>query len=258
MYRTLKFKDSEEGEKDDFFDWRTLTVVGSWYNDKAEEIQNYYVDCQSKFSSSKLEGRETALQHELVHFMDAIDDLNTLKVCEKIREELTDIIKSKNTVEELKMPNAKPKKNCSESEEEEEEEEEIEEEGDCDDSVQTEQVVKLLRTLYDNGGEMWAMYGILFIPDARSEDNENSDDSGSEDSIKGEFYYDPINEAVMNAEALQVVRTGHARFKNEDHIDPHDDETPSTIKVLEALNEKIGIYGFYFSEGERLRKLIGK
>ena len=90
---------------------------------------------------------------------------------------------------------------------------------------------------------MWAMYGVCIC-----EDKQNPG--------KYTLYYDPINEAVANAEALQVVRTGHARFRNEDYIDPDNEESPLEIKVLEALSKKIGIYNFYFSKGKKLRELI--
>ena len=227
LYRTLKFKDAEEGCS---FDWRTLSVIGNW--DEAEEIQNYYVNVQNKFLDCDDKNQTTPLQHELMHFMDAVDDLNRLKVCEKISEELVDIIKTDGITCKLGIQNVKPKKSCSDSEEEDSEE---------DDRC----ITKLLRKLYDNGGEMWAMYGVCIC-----EDKQNP----------GEYtlYYDPINEAVANAEALQVVRTGHARFNNENHIDPDDEKSPSEIEVLEKLSKKIGIYNFYFNEGEKLRELIGK
>ena len=206
LYRTLKFKDAG---KSCSFDWRTLSVMGNW--DEAEEIQNYHVNDRNEFSDYNDENQTTGLQHELMHFMNAIDDLNRLKACEKISEQITDIIKDTKRFEK--------------------------------DFEQPETAQKIIQKLYDNGAEMWAMYGVCIC-----EDKQNPG--------KYTLYYDPINEAVANAEALQVVRTGHARFKNENHIDPDDKKSPSEIEVLEALNEKIGVYNFYFSEGETLRKLI--
>lgn len=40
-----------------------------------------------------------------------------------------------------------------------------------------------------------------------------------------------------------------------EHIIPDKEETPLCIKVLD---EKIGIYRFYFDKGEKLRELIDK
>ena len=231
LYRTLKFKDAEKGC---FFDWRTLSVIGNW--DEEEKIQNYHANDQSEFSDCDDKNQTTPLQHELMHFMNAIDDLNRLKACEKISEELVDIIKTDGIARKLGIQIVKPEKDCSDSEEEESKEEESKEKKDYGDRC----ITKLLRKLYDNGGEMWAMYGVCIC-----EDKQNPG--------KYTLYYDPINEAVANADALQVVRTGHARFKNEDYIDPNNEESPLEIKVLEALSKKIGIYNFYFSKGKLVR-----
>ena len=226
LYRTLKFKDGEKGCS---FDWRTLSVMGNWdeEEEEEEEIQNYHVNDRNEFLDCNVENRTTPLQHELMHFMNAIDDLNRLKACEKISKKLVGIIKTDGIACKLEIQIVKPK------------EEESKEEGDYGDRC----ITKLLRKLYDNGGEMWAMYGVCIC-----EDKQNPG--------KYILYYDPINEAFANAKALGVVRTGHARFKKENHIDSDNEESPSEIEVLEALNKKIGIYNFYFSEGKKLRKLV--
>ena len=244
LYRTLKFKDAEEGC---FFDWRTLSVMGKW--DEEEEIQNYYANDRNEFSDCDDKNQTTPLQHELMHFMDAIDDLNRLKVCEKISKELVDIIKTDGIARKLGIQIVKPEEDCSDSEEEESKEEESKEEESKEEESKKEEdygdrcITKLLRKLYDNGGEMWAMYGVCIC-----EDKQNPG--------KYTLYYDPINEAVANAEVLQVVRTGHARFKKENPIDRDNENSPSEIEVLKKLDEKIGIYNFYFSKGKKLRKLI--
>jgi len=271
LYRALKFKNAEAGC---FFDWRTLSVIGNW--DEEEKIQNYHANDQSEFSDCDDKNQTTPLQHELMHFMNAIDDLSRLKACEKISEKLVDnIIKTNGITYKLEIQTVKPEEDCLDSEEEEEGEKLVDTiktngiarklgiqivkpEKDCSDSEEEESkeeeskekkdygdrcITKLLRKLYDNGGEMWAMYGVCIC-----EDKQNPG--------KYTLYYDPINEAVANAEALQVVRTGHAWFKNEDPIDPDDEESPLEIEVLKELDKKIGIYNFYFSKGETLRELI--
>ena len=135
---------------------------------------------------------------------------------------------------------------------------------------------------YDNNHEMWTMYGILFTPavsdDEDSEDGENSDESDSEDSriIKGDFYYDPINEAVSNAECkffgkansggdpfkkMKLVRTGHTPIEKPCYKECLDkfskaieDSKKERVEAIEILAKKKNIYGFYFNE--TLRDLI--
>ena len=130
--------------------------------------------------------------------------------------------------------------------------------------------------LYDDNHEMWTMYGILFTPAVSdgedSEDSENSDESDSENSriIKGEFYYDPINEAVSNAECkffgkankggdsfkkMKLVRTGHIFLEkpcNEKCVDmivqAIENSKKKRVEAIEILAKKKNIYGFYFDE----------
>ena len=202
LFHTLKFKDGDEGCS---FDRDACSITGQWDDD--EVIENYYIDNESELLKSECKNWQTPLQHELMHFMNALYDFDISKESEKIKEQLTGIIKIKVDLEQQ----------------------------------------KIIRELYDNGAEMWTMYGIFICEDNR---------------IPGKYilYYDPINEAVANAQntytydgSIQVVRTGHDRFKKED-----DDESSSKIDVLKELDKEIGIYNFYFDKGEKLRELIYK
>ena len=118
--------------------------------------------------------------------------------------------------------------------------------------------------VYHNHYEMLAMYGILYVPNSENKD-------------KGEFYYDPINEAVADGEKKilvtieeekseesdiygdledirsssvywlseheeRLVRTGHGDLKNSD------------VPYLKKLNKTVGMYSFYFNE--KLRDFI--
>ncbi len=120
-------------------------------------------------------------------------------------------------------------------------------EGDLKSKIK--ELKRVLCGLYDNNHEMWTMYGILFTPAVSDgEDSEESD-------IKGDFYYDPINEAVSNAECkffgkankggdsfkkMKLVRTGHLSIdKNWDN---------ARVEAIEILAKKKNIYGFYFDE----------
>jgi hypothetical protein len=115
-----------------------------------------------------------------------------------------------------------------------------------------EKLEETLGNLYDDGVETWTMYGILICEDKQEQQEQ-----------KYEFYYDPINEAVADSECKiiggwekQVVRTGHGIVDGGEHIIiPNKEETPLCIKVLD---EKIGIYQFYFEKGDKLRELIDK
>ena len=60
---------------------------------------------------------------------------------------------------------------------------------------------------------------------------------------------------IINGEKRQVVRTGHTDGIGEEYIDPDDETSSLAIKVLD---KKIGIYQFYFDNGEGLRELIDK
>ena len=91
--------------------------------------------------------------------------------------------------------------------------------------------VKLPHKIYDVTGDMLCMYGIIW------------------DADKDTFYYDPINEAVANAECKifkgkmqKLVRTGHGIIKN--------------AEFLSKLNRDVNIYGFYFDG--KLRNLISE
>ena len=246
-----------------------------------EQRDMYYVDADGKFFDRNLgdEGKVenglekySALHHELIHFMNdcCIHD------SEQFREWNKDAIEAKNMGLRLSCDDFKEKldkdkdissedvfdfhKSCCE-------EPEwacricIGKEGGLTSKVK--EFKKTLCDLYDNNHEMWTMYGILFTPAVSdgedSEDGENSDeDSGI---IKGKFYYDPINEAVSNAECkffgkansggdpfkkMKLVRTGHTLIDK--------DWNKAIVGVIEKLAKKKNIYGFY--SDEELRDLI--
>ena len=112
-------------------------------------------------------------------------------------------------------------------------------------------VTFVLERLYDDSHEMWAMYGILYVPD-------------TENKSKGEFYYDPINEAVSNGEYKILAKKERKRdggeivdllvekWKSLVRIGHYVD--PRQVSCVKKLNAEKGIYSFYF--GEKLRNLI--
>lgn len=62
-----------------------------------------------------------------------------------------------------------------------------------------------------------------------------------------DVFYDPINEAVVNAECT-IFQGGNRKFVRTGHSTVHDAE------LLSKLNRDMDIYGFYFDE--KLRDLI--
>ena len=257
-----------------------------------EKCDMYYVDADGKFFDRKLgdEGeiqdkleKYSALHHELIHFMndccihdskqfrewnkDAIEAKNMgLKLsCDDFKEKIDDKnIPYENVFDFHRCCCEEPdaacrpcrlKKGCL--------------------KTKVEEFKKTLCDLYDNNHEMWTMYGILFTPAVSdgedSEDGENSDeDSGI---IKGDFYYDPINEAVSNAECkffgkaekggdpfkkMRLVRTGHTLIEkpcNEKCVDlvvqAMENSKKERVEAIEKLAKKKNIYGFYFNKERR-------
>ena len=249
-----------------------------------EECDMYYVNADGEFFDRKLgdEGviqddleKYSALHYELIHFMNdcCIHD------GEQFREWNKDAIETKKMGLQLSCDDFKEKidsaedipyenvfdfhKSCCE-----------EPKWACricigKEAWLTSKVKEFKETLcdlYDNDYEMWTMCGILFTPaesdSEDSEDGENSDESDSEDrkTVKGEFYYDPINEAVSDAECkffgkagngvhpfkkMELVRTGHILI---------DKDCNKEREAIEILAKKKNIYGFYFDE--KLRNWI--
>ena len=113
-----------------------------------------------------------------------------------------------------------------------------------------------MKYVYENVLEAWSMYGIVIMAIGNG---------------GFEIYYDPINEAISNAESIPLgiglewnddgdvsfhihekfVRTGHfsTTAEQRDSVDYEQ-----VIHCLEDMNEKKGIYKFYFDE--KLRNLI--
>ena len=96
----------------------------------------------------------------------------------------------------------------------------------CDDMAPSG---RLPHKIYDVTSDMLCMYGIIW------------------DANEDAFYYDPINEAIADAECKifdgkkqKLVRTGHGTIRN--------------AEFLSKLNRDWNIYGFYFDE--KLRELI--
>ena len=244
LYRALKLEDDDESCA---FVPETLSIG---LKKKREEIKNYHVNSSGKFSAFKGD-RYGSLLHELMHFMNRIDSFDGSKesVDINLRTCSTDIIKDTGVVSKLKFSKEDiyPKKEKKENEEDEEEDNGEFTDDELDDI--RSKLEETLGNLYDDACETWTMYGIFIYQDKQHPG-------------KYEFYYDPINEAVadaeckiINGEERQVVRTGHTGGIGEEYIDPDDETSSLAIKVLD---KKIGIYQFYFDNGERLRKLIYK
>ncbi len=249
LYRALKLKNDDE------FCTFVSETLSIGLMKETEKIGNYHVNSSGKFSAFTGD-RYGSLLHELMHFMNAIDcfeaaenapNISLLTFKSKIIENIEVVSKLKFSKEDIY-----PKKEKKESEEEEEENEEATQKSNEElDNEKLEDIrnelEKTLGILYDNACEVWTMYGIFICKDKQPGEYE--------------FYYDPINEAVSDAECKiigearkQVVRTGHCQFvgTEEEHIDPESSLT------IEVLNKKVGIYQFYFDKGEDLRKLIDK
>ena len=247
-----------------------------------EKSDMYYVDADGKFFDRNLgdEGKVendlekySALHHELIHFMNdcCIHDSEQFREWNKgeietkkmgLRLSCDDFKEKKDNDEDIPYDNVfdfhgccceDPKWACKTC---------TGKEGCLKSKVK--EFKRTLCDLYDNNHEMWTMYGILFTPavsdDEDSEDGENSDENDSEDSgiIKGDFYYDPINEAVSNAECkffgkansggdsfkkMKLVRTGHIWIKK--------NWNEALVGAIEILAKKKNIYEFYFVEALR-------
>ena len=244
LFRALKL---ENGDKSCVFVQETLSIG---LRKETEKIENYHVNSSGKFSAFTGD-RYGSLLHELMHFMNAIDCFEAAENAPNISllTFKSEIIANTGVVSKLKFSKEDiyPKKEKKENEEEEEREEsdkELDDEklGDIRDKLE-----ETLGYLYNNACEAWTMYGIFIRKDKQN-------------PRKYEFYYDPINEAdadveckIINGEKRRVIRTGHFMFDDGNRIDPDDETSPLTIGVL---NKKIGIYQFYFDEGETLRNLI--
>ena len=247
LYRALKLHD------DDNFCVFILETLSIGLRKETEKIENYHVNRQGEFSAFT-RNQYGSLLHELMHFMNAIDCFEAAENAPNIS--LSEIIEKTGVVSNLKFSKEDiyPKEQKKKSEEEEEEEEREESDKELDDEKLEDirkQCENTLGRLYDNGVETWTMYGIFIC-----QDKENPE--------KYEFYYDPINEAVadaeckiINGEQKKVVRTGHCMFSEEDRVDPDDDDETSLLTV-EVLSKKIGVYQFYFNKGKKLRDLIDK
>ena len=197
----------------------------------AKDPQKYYwVDTEGELltkttgdeaiDTNETEDEEcSSLHHELLHFMNDI----CWSTQEKIKAE--DIFKKNNTLLA-----------------------QLEKEFD------EYNVTFVLGELYDDSHEMWAMYGILYVPD-------------TENKGKGEFYYDPINEADSDGECKILVtrETDFVRDEGEvyslvEHEEPlvrtgHGISTSeNNIACIKELNEKKKIYSFYFNK--KLREWI--
>lgn len=277
LFRTLRLINGQGG-----FGIEKFELAVDWGMKKCDM---YYVDADGKFFDRKLgdEGetqddleKYSALHHELIHFMNdcCIHDseqfrewnkgeIETKKMglrlsCDDFKEKIDadEDIPYENVFDFHKSCCEEPKWACRTCKGKE---------GCLKSKVK--EFKKTLCDLYDNNHEMWTMYGILFTPAVSdgedSEDGENSDESDSEDSgiIKGDFYYDPINEAVSNAECkffgkankrgdpfkkMKLVRTGHTLID--------EDWDKAIVGVIEKLAKKKNIYGFYFDK--ELRDLI--
>ena len=158
-----------------------------------------------------------SLHHELLHFMNDI----CWSTQEKIKAK--DIFKKNNTLLQ-----------------------QLEDEFDEEFQEDNESVTSILENVYDDSAEMWTMYGILYVPNAENED-------------EGEFYYDPINEAVSNGEYKILAKKERERDGGEivDLLVEHEarlvrtghcDMTKNEVPYVKKLNEKWGIYSFFFNE----------
>ena len=219
LYRALKLVNDDE------FCNFTAATLSIGLRTKAVNFENYHIYSNGSYFDFKSD-RYSSLLHELMHFMNAIDCFETadggevsLDICK------TGIIKNTKVVSKLELS---------------EEEIDLEDSEEYDKKLEDvrHNLAETLGRLYAGNLETWTMYGIFIC-------------KGKQNPLKYEFYYDPLNEAVADSECKiicrkkkQVVRTGHSIFSDKEGI--------------ETLNEKIGIYDFYFRENETLRELIGK
>ena len=245
LYRALKLEEDDDGG---VFVSQTLSIGLTSLTKEPKEDKNYHVNSSGKFSAFKGD-RYGALLHELMHFMNHIDCFEAAENAPNIR-----LHTSKNIQKNIEVVVSKLEFSRGDiyKKEDEEDEEATNAESDGEfikdklDDIRSK-LEDTLGDLYDDACETWTMYGIFIYQDKQNPE-------------KYEFYYDPINEAVANSECKiidgvkkQVVRTGHREVG--DHIISDEEETPLCIEVL---NEKIGIYQFYFNNEGRLRGLIGK
>ena len=158
-----------------------------------------------------------SLHHELLHFMNDILLVNARKI------EAKDIFKKNNTsLQQLKdwFGGEFPEE---------------------DNKI----VTSILRDVYDDSAEMWTMYGILYVPNAENEDED-------------EFYYDPINEAVSNGECKILAKKERKRYEGEivDVLVEHKARLvrtghcvgPCQVSYVEKLNAEKRVYSFYFDK----------
>ena len=251
-----------------------------------EKCDMYYVNSNGEFFDKNLgdEGKiqdgiekYSALHHELIHFMNdcCIHDSKQLREWNKgeietkkmgLQLSCDDFKEKKDDCEEIPYENVFDfHKYCCE------EPDDACRQCTAKKGCLTSKVKEFKETLcdlYDNNHEMWTMYGILFTPTVS-----DGEDSGI---IKGDFYYDPINEAVSNAECkffgkagnevhpfkkMKLVRTGHILLEkpcNKEYVDKFlkaiEDSKKERVEAIEKLAEKKKIYKFYFDE--KLRNLI--
>ena len=275
LYRALKLHNSDDSC---VFIPETLSIG---LKKEVKELKNYHVNRQGEFSA--FEGdRYGALLHELMHFMNAIDSFDgstegeNIRICdiESIEDVISDLTFSRKDLP-LKKPTIekedgdddvvlayKRRRYLKEWEDKSKKEpDENEQKNVC------EELVGALGKLYDNGAEAWTMYGIFICENKQNSGNKQNPEDSEEDSDdpdpskEYEFYYDPINEAVADAECKiingkqkEVVRTGHT-ILGDDSCLPKYEGSPLNV---EMLNKKVDIYKFYFAECGTLRELICK
>ena len=223
LYRALKL------HYDDDFGVFVPETLSIGLKKKVEEFENYHVNEQGEFLTFKGD-RYSSLLHELMHFMNALESFESWDRSWDIGLNIysSNIIENTGAVSEEKFSEEDIKKAIEEADGAVEEED-----------FDLKKLKAVLGDLYGNGVETWTMYGI-FICESK------------QNPKKYEFYYDPINEAVADAECKiingkqeKVVRTGHDQL----------DDSVSSL-AIKVLNEKIGIYQFYFKNSEKLRELI--
>ncbi|MBR1844004.1 MAG: hypothetical protein IJ793_04005 [Opitutales bacterium] len=231
LFRALKLTDGKTGCLD------PISLRIDLFDPK-EVQKNYYVNEEGTFVDTNpgdeaiidwhgdsINEKYNVLLHELMHFMNIIACYHP-----------SNSISFHPEVEDLKL--CQKDFNCDE--------------GELEDLKRV-----LSEYVYETGYEMWNMYGMLYLA------------AYDRDGKVSESYYDPINEAVANAECKcfgckyerdeydeieviqkkeKFVRTGHATYSKE------GDKGKLFASCIKELNEKKGIYKFYFDE--KLRNLI--